>query len=73
MNYYCKCPCCGLTKPKPPPQAIVIVGTMFGAKSVHGPFDNEAIAQSWAQNNAADPQHYEVVPLRNPRTQAVGP
>ena len=41
---------------------VVIVGKMFGTKTVHGPFSTSAEADSWALDNAQG-QHSEVVPL----------
>ncbi len=42
---------------------IVIVGTLFGNKTIHGLFDNTHEASAWANDNAGG-QNYEVVPLQ---------
>lgn len=41
---------------------IVIVGTLFGNKTVHGPFQNWDHANQWASVFVSN-QHYEIVKL----------
>lgn len=42
---------------------IVIVGTLFGNKTLHGPFDDTEHANQWASVNVGN-QHFEIVPLQ---------
>lgn len=46
-------------------QWVVIVGTLFGVKSIHGPFyDWDHVCQWCALHTAGQP--YEIVPLLSP-------
>jgi hypothetical protein len=46
-------------------QYIVIVGTMFGSKTIHGPFGTYEAAENWAFLEC-DLQRYEIVPMESP-------
>lgn len=41
---------------------VVIVGTMFGNKTIHGPFYDFDRAFDWVESDAKG-QNYEIVPL----------
>ncbi len=43
---------------------VVIVGNIFGAKSVHGVFPSNLLAEEWIVYNAGG-QHCEIVPLQD--------
>ena len=41
---------------------VVIVGTMFGNKTIHGPFNNDEDLGEWVTTWVGD-QPYEIIPL----------
>lgn len=51
----------------PEKQYVVIVGKLFGHKTIHGPFPNHEEAEIWGFNNCSHPrQNWEIVELLNP-------
>lgn len=46
-------------------QYVVIVGNMFGSKTIHGPFYTIEEAEAWIQaHRLLNGQHYEMEELR---------
>ena len=43
---------------------VVIVGTLFGPKTIHGPFKDADDVNQWVSTNCGN-QPYEVVPLQS--------
>jgi hypothetical protein len=41
---------------------VIVVGTMFGPKTIHGPFEDAEHANQWASINVGK-QPYEIIPL----------
>lgn len=56
------------TESKP---CIVIVGDLFGSKTVHGTFRNKADAKTWSLKNVGD-QHSEIIDLASALRVAAG-
>ena len=43
---------------------VVVVGTPFGGKTIHGPFDNVEDAQEWVDKWAVE-QPYDILDLHD--------